>query len=92
MTASKTHGDKATDNTKVTSAESIDTRPKQTVGTLVADLLTDTALSYAEIVVQVKSDFPEAKTTPRSVASIASMLRRKGQDIPSRRKAARAKK
>jgi len=92
MTDPNTHGDKATDNAKATSTESTDTRPKQTVGTLVADLLTDTALSYAEIVALVKSDFPEAKTTPRSVASIASMLRRKGQDIPSRRKAAKAKK
>lgn len=92
MPASKTHGDETVDNAKAASAVSTDTRPKQTVGTLVADLLTDTALSYAEIVAQVKSEFPEAKTTPRSVASIASMLRRKGQDIPSRRKAAKAKK
>ncbi|MGH1412835.1 MAG: hypothetical protein ACRBB0_05050 [Pelagimonas sp.] len=92
MTASKTHGDKATDNAKAASTESTDTQPKQTVGTLVAELLNDTALSYAEIVALVKSDFPEAKTTTRSVASIASMLRRKGQDIPSRRKAVKAKK
>jgi hypothetical protein len=92
MTALKTHGDKATDYTKAPPSEHTDSTPKQTVGTLVAELLDDAALSYAEIVARVKSDFPEAKTSTRSVASIASMLRRKGQDIPSRRKVAKAKK
>ena len=92
MTASKTHGDKTTDNTKATSAENADTLPKQTIGVLVTELLADAALNYAEIVALVKSDFPEAATSTRSVASIASMLRRKGHDIPSRKKAAKAKK
>lgn len=91
MTASKTHGDETPDNAKAASTENPEAQPKQTVGTLVAELLADASLSYAEIVDQVKAEFSAAQTSTRSVASTASMLRRKGHDIPIRRTVAKAK-
>ncbi len=61
------------------------------IGRLVNVLLVDTDLDYAAIVARVKVDFPEAKTTARSVASVAADLRRDGVDVKTRRKAAAPK-
>lgn len=47
-------------------------------------LVQDQSLSYAAIVDLVKVEFPHAKTTTKSVASIASDLRRRGVLLPSR--------
>jgi hypothetical protein len=57
------------------------------IGRMVNVLLTETADDYASIVAKVKEAFPEAKTTARSVASVAADLRRSGVDVPTRRKA-----
>jgi hypothetical protein len=43
---------------------------------------------YAQIVEDVHAAFPKAKTTARSVASVASELRRKGEKVAIRRKPA----
>lgn len=56
------------------------------IGRLVIDLLTKTDDDYATIVGKVKEEFPSAKTTARSIASIAADLRRDGVDVKSRRK------
>lgn len=48
--------------------------------------LTQTDLGYAEIVDKVLEEHPDARTTARSVASVASALRKKGVDVPMRRK------
>jgi hypothetical protein len=61
--------------------------PKQTIGSLVQELLMDTDLGYLAIVDRVMTEFPDAKTSVRSVASVAAVLRKKGVDVPMRRKA-----
>ena len=55
------------------------------VNALVTRLLADPALSYTDIVAQVVAAFPGALTSARSVASTASVLRRKGTPVPMRR-------
>lgn len=55
-----------------------------TIGELILDLLKTTDLSNQEIVDKVKSQFPEAKTTTKSVASVASVARKYGQTIAKR--------
>lgn len=55
------------------------------VNTLVTRLLADPGLSYTDIVARVVAAYPEAKTTARSVASTASVLRRRGTPMPMRR-------
>ncbi|RYH00687.1 hypothetical protein EU805_17130 [Salipiger sp. IMCC34102] len=60
--------------------------PKQTIGSMVQELLIDPDLGYTAIVDRVMTDFPDAKTSVRSVASVAAVLRKKGVNIPIRRK------
>lgn len=55
------------------------------VNALVTRLLGDPALSYDAIVAAVRAEHPGANTTARSVASTASVLRRKGTQVPMRR-------
>ncbi len=57
------------------------------IGRLVNLLLTTTDDDYKTIVAKVKAAHPEAKTTARSVASVAADLRRAGADVPTRRRA-----
>lgn len=59
--------------------------PKRTIGSLVQELLMDPDLGYEAIVDRVVADFPDAKTSARSVASVAAVLRKKGVDVPMRR-------
>ena len=61
--------------------------PKRTIGSMVQEMLMDETLDYPTIVDRVVAEFPEAKTSTRSVASVAAALRRKGTDVPARRKA-----
>jgi hypothetical protein len=56
---------------------------------LVKRLLQETELGYAEIVAKVRTAFPTAATTTRSVASTASEMRAKGLAVPTRRRAAK---
>lgn len=57
------------------------------IGRLVISLLVDTDDDYATIVGKVREAHPDAKTTARSIASIAADLRRDGVEVKSRRKA-----
>ena len=68
------------------SDDASNTKPNRTVGLLVKELLMDEALDYAAIVERVVAEFPEAKTSARSVASVATDLRKKGTQVPIRRK------
>ena len=68
-------------NAKVTGPER-----KGTIGELVHELLMDETLDYVAIVDRVMAKFPYAKTTTRSVASVAAVLRKKGAEVPKRRK------
>lgn len=87
MTANNSLDTKTSNMPKAASTEKAEASPKQTIGTLVAKLLADPALGYDEIIELVKTDFPQANTSTRSVASTASVLRRKGFDIPIRKRA-----
>mgnify|MGYP005848185511 CR=1 FL=1 len=59
--------------------------PKPTISALVKRLLMDETLDYASIVEQVVAEFPDARTTARSVASVAAVMRKKGVDVPLRK-------
>jgi hypothetical protein len=79
--------DKPQDEPKVPAANA--DAPKKDrggIGRLVNELLTETDDDYATIVAKVVEKFPEAKTTARSVASVAADLRRDGVDVKTRRK------
>lgn len=56
-----------------------------TISSEVMKLLMDEELSYTDIVKDILKKFPNAKTTARSVASVASVARRKGIEVPKRR-------
>ena len=62
------------------------TDPKITIGAVVQELLMNAEITYLEIVDLVKEQFPGAKTSARSVASTAALLRRKGVEVPTRKK------
>ena len=59
--------------------------PKPTISALVKRLLMDETLDYAAIVGLVHEQFPDARTTARSVASVAAVMRKKGVDVPLRK-------
>ena len=58
---------------------------KPTIGALIAELVFDASRTYFDIVNEVLKTFPDAKTTTRSVASVAARLRKAGVDVPHRR-------
>jgi predicted Zn-ribbon and HTH transcriptional regulator len=63
--------------------------PTGAVAKEITKLLTGrkTPLSYQAIADRVRAKLPEAHTTDRSVASIASALRKQGMELPDRRRA-----
>lgn len=68
--------------------------PKPPRGGIMAmsiQLLTETAMPYDEIVEEIKKAFPQARTTTRSLASVAMDLRKDNIEVPSRRKVAKPK-
>ena len=70
-------------------AESPETKPEdepapETIGQMVKRLVAETDLDYGAIVKEVRSAHPEARTTRRSVASVACMLRKTGVEVPKR--------
>ena len=71
---------------KKAAAPTAETEPPQpTVGEMIRGLLVDTDLEYSAILDRVRVAFPEAKTTARSIASVACLARKKGLDVPKRR-------
>ena len=65
--------------------------PRGAIGAMSIELLTGSDEPYADIVAKIVARYPAAKTTARSLASVAMDLRRDGVDVPSRRKPAKAK-
>lgn len=63
---------------------------RPSIGAEVATLLMDAGLSYPDIVDAILVIFPNAKTTARSVASVAARLRKSGVEVPLRRAAKRS--
>lgn len=58
----------------------------QKIGTVIAEMVMDAALSYDMIVNAIHARFPGCNTSARSVASVAARMRRDGVDVPMRRK------
>lgn len=79
-------GREQTVDEKIAAAKVHGPEPKRTIGSLVQELLMDPGLGYLAIVDRVVAEFPDAKTSVRSVASVAAGLRKKGVDVPIRRK------
>lgn len=46
----------------------------------------DPGLCYEEIVARMVAEYPDAQSTPRSVASVAAVLKKKGTQVPMRRR------
>jgi hypothetical protein len=76
--------------TPAETAVTVEKAPRGAIGNLVMELL-QTEMPYEDIVKQVRETYPSAKTTARSIASVAMDLRAAGLTIPSRRKVAKAK-
>ena len=71
----------------VAEAAPVETVPKPAIGAIgkmVEELLKDASLSYFQIVERIADAFPTARTSRRSVASVAADLRRRGVDVPMR--------
>lgn len=64
--------------------------PRGAIGAMSIELLTGSDEPYADIVAKIVAKYPTAKTTARSLASVAMDLRRDGVEVPSRRKPAKA--
>lgn len=60
--------------------------PRGAIGALAMDLLAGTDKPYKEIVQIILRTYPSARTTPRSLASVAMELRKSGVEVPLRRK------
>lgn len=65
--------------------------PRGAIGAMSIELLTASDELYESIVAKIVAKYPTAKTTARSLASVAMDLRRDGVEVPSRRKPAKAK-
>ena len=65
--------------------------PRGAIGAMSIELLTASDEPYESIVGKIVARYPTAKTTARSLASVAMDLRRDGVEVPSRRKPAKAK-
>ncbi|MBT9244927.1 hypothetical protein KM031_02055 [Gemmobacter fulvus] len=77
----------ATPTEKVEATPEPKAEKKETIGSVVAELVMDVTLSYDMIVNLIHAQFDNASTSARSVASIAARLRKTGVDVPHRRKA-----
>lgn len=72
------------DGTREAAKETED-RPRRTVAEVAAELLADPSLNYSAIVERVRAELPWSRTTRRSLASLASRIRRAGKVVPKRR-------
>ena len=57
----------------------------RSIGEMVDRLLMDPSLNYVEIARRVRAQFAHARTTNRSVASVAKAMRARGVDVARRR-------
>jgi len=57
----------------------------RSIGEMVDRLLMDPSLNYVEIASRVRAQFAHARTTNRSVASVAKAMRARGVDVARRR-------
>jgi hypothetical protein len=57
----------------------------RSIGEMVQRLLMDPSLNYVEIASRARAQFAHARTTNRSVASVAKAMRARGVDVARRR-------
>lgn len=74
----------ATENADDATGEAKGAEPDATIGSLIRERLA-AGDDYAAVVEAVRVRFPDARTTRRSVASVASRLRRAGVAVETRR-------
>lgn len=77
-----------TDDTTTDPLDETAAKPKPAIGALVRSLLVETVFDYESILAEVRKAVPDAKTTVRSIASVASIARKKGDAVAVRRKPA----
>lgn len=58
--------------------------PKGELSRLIESMLMDSTLTYRDILEACRSEFSDCSTTNKSIASIASVMRKKGHDVPKR--------
>lgn len=54
------------------------------IGKMVEELLADASVGYLQIVEKVVAAFPNARTSRRSIASVAADMRKRGLEVPMR--------
>jgi hypothetical protein len=75
-------------NARVENVPAIEERTAEaprSIGEMVERLLMDPSLNYVEIASRVRAQFAHARTTNRSVASVAKAMRARGVDVVRRR-------
>ena len=65
--------------------EELTAEAPRSIGEMVERLLMDPSLNYVEIASRVRAQFAHARTTNRSVASVANAMRARGVDVARRR-------
>lgn len=78
-------GERSKQTSKPKATEKAKHAPTATISDSVRRLLQDKTLSYSDIVELVLAAHPDAATTTRSIASVASVLRKKGTAVPMRK-------
>ncbi len=63
---------------------------KPTIQSIIAELVMQPELTYLQISEMVREQIEGANTSTRSVASVASRLRKSGVDVPMRKAAKKA--
>jgi hypothetical protein len=66
-------------------AEELTAESPQSIGEMVERLLMDPSLNCVEIASRARAQFAHARTTNRSVASVAKAMRARGVDVARRR-------
>jgi hypothetical protein len=79
-------GDEPPETHESTVTEDAENGPSESLTALVKRLLIETTMDYAAIVETVRAAHPGAKTTARSVASTASVMRKSGVVVQKRGK------
>lgn len=78
-------GERPKQTSKPKAAEKAKRAPDGSISASVRKLLTDPSLSYDDIVQMVRAAHPDAETTNRSIASVASVMRKSGTKVPMRK-------
>ena len=76
-----------TKKTKEQAAPAKEEQAKPTIQSIIAELVMQPELTYLQISEMVREQIEGANTSTRSVASVASRMRKSGVDVPLRKAA-----